>query len=78
MKAGTAKVKVNIRKKEYVLQGYGKMDHIAEAVENDLHARAFVFEDGQNLIALLCLECAFISHHLKKRVIEKLSAINPK
>jgi len=77
MKAGTAKVKVNIRKKEYVLQGYGKMDHISEVVENDLHVRAFVFGDGQNLIALLCLECAFVSHHLKKRVIEKLLSINP-
>ena len=77
MKVGTAKVKVHIRKRDYTLQGYGRMDHTASAVENDLNARAFVFSDGKITIALLNLECAFISHHLKKSVIERLIAANP-
>lgn len=73
MKVGIAKEKVNIRRKEYVLQGYGSMAHTATQAENDLFSRAFVFIEGDRKIALLLLECAFISYHLKKAVLSKLN-----
>lgn len=70
MKAGVAKVKVKFKNKDYPLQGYGSINHISKGQENDLHARAFIFEKDKTVIALLHLECYFISHHLKAHVIE--------
>jgi len=77
MKVGVSKVKVKFRKKILPLQGYGQMNHIASEVENDLYARAFIFRTESQTVAILHLECAFISYHLKAKILERFSAVTP-
>lgn len=77
MKAGSAKVKVRFKSKEYPLQGYGRMDHYSDSVENDLHARAFIFQQGNTVVALLHLECAFITASLKNEVLKGFQVAFP-
>jgi neutral ceramidase len=77
MKIGVSKVKVIFRKKNLPLLGYGQMNHIANEVENDLHARAFMFRIDQEAVAILHLESAFVSHHLKVKILERFNAVTP-
>ena len=77
MKAGNAKAKVRFKHKDYPLQGYGTMDHVSEGIENDLHARAFFFQENKTTFAVLHLECAFITHHLKEKIIQTFNVAFP-
>jgi hypothetical protein len=77
MKIGASKVKVLFRKKKLPLQGYGQMDHFATEFENDLHARAFVFRIANEAVAVLHLESAFVSHHLKAKILNSFNAVTP-
>jgi neutral ceramidase len=77
MKVGVSKVRIKFRKKILPLQGYGQMNHISTEVENDLFARAFFFREAGNTVAILHLECAFISYHLKAKILERFSAVTP-
>ncbi|MEX1188483.1 MAG: neutral/alkaline non-lysosomal ceramidase N-terminal domain-containing protein [Bacteroidia bacterium] len=77
MKAGIAKVKVRFKRKEYPLQGYGSMDNISSGFENDLHARAFIFKSDTSVFAIIHLECAFITHHLKEKVVQSFNLSAP-
>lgn len=77
MKAGNAKAKVRFKRKDYPLQGYGSMDHISNGIENDLYARAFFFQENKTTFAILHLECAFITHHLKEKLILMFNAAFP-
>jgi neutral ceramidase len=77
MKIGVSKVKVKFRKKALPLQGYGQMDHFSSDIENDLHARAFIFRLNNDVVAILHLEVAFVSHHLKAKILERFNAVTP-
>jgi neutral ceramidase len=77
MKAGAGKVKVSFRKAVLPLQGYPRVGVMADGFETDLYARAFIFSQDNQTLALVVLECGFISHHLKAALIEKCTEVLP-
>jgi ribosome biogenesis protein Nip4 len=56
MLIGVGKSKVVFKKLQMPLFGYGNSEHVAEAIENDLHARAFVFRYEDKTLAIVNLE----------------------
>jgi neutral ceramidase len=76
MDIGVGKSKVVFKKLHVPLFGYGNSEHIAEAIENDLHARAFIFRKETSVVAIVNLECWIISHHLKNAIVEDFNAAN--
>jgi neutral ceramidase len=77
MLIGVGKSKVVFKKLHLPMHGYGRLDHIAESIETDLHARAFAFRKGDITLAIINLECCFITHHLKKSVVEAILQAHP-
>jgi neutral ceramidase len=77
MQAGVAKAKVQFRKNQMHLFGYGRLTHKAEGAETDLFARAFVFKQDNKHIAFLILETYLVSHHLKVEILSRLAKLNP-
>lgn len=75
MDIGVGKSKVVFKKLYVPLFGYGNSEHIAEAIENDLHARAFVFRKETSVVAIVNLECWIISHHLKNAIVEDFTGV---
>ena len=71
MKVGIGKVPVKISRQNLPLYGYPIVGNYSEGIEMDLHARAFIFKSDDKTIALINLESGFISHHLKKALIQK-------
>lgn len=71
MKAGVGKSKVSFRKALLPLHGYPVVGVLADGFETELYARAFVFSQSSKVIALVVLECSYISHHLKEALIER-------
>ena len=64
MLIGVGKSKVVFKKLQLPMFGYGRLEHIAESIENDLFARAFIFRIADKTVALVNLECFIITHHL--------------
>jgi len=77
MKAGAGKSKVGFKKAVLPLQGYPRVGALAVGFETELYARAFVFVKESKLVALVVLECGFISHHLKAALVDKCKAQIP-
>lgn len=77
MLIGIGKTKVIFRKLSLPLYGYALIGNYAEGSETDLFARAFIFESGNKKVAFVNIECSFISHHLKKALVEKLVSEMP-
>jgi neutral ceramidase len=76
MKAGTGKSKIVFPSLKLPLFGYGKMTHRSDGAETDLFARALVFETEQHTLAILSLECYYISHHLKLEILKRFNQRN--
>jgi neutral ceramidase len=72
MESGTGKSKVNFKKLNLPLWGYGKLNHVSKGAETDLFARAFIFRTEKKVVALVNLECCIISHQLKLAVVDGL------
>jgi neutral ceramidase len=77
MLIGVGKSKVVFKKLNIPMHGYGQLEHIAEGIENDLFARAFVFRNSSTTLFLVNLECCYISHPLRKAVVEGVLALLP-
>jgi len=77
METGTGKSKVIFKKLSQPLWGYGQLDHVSTAAETDLYARAFIFRNEKQTIALLNLECCIIAHQLKQRVVQEFNEKHP-
>lgn len=76
MLIGVGKSKVVFKKLQMPLFGYGNSEHVAQAIENDLYARAFVFKNEHSALAIVNLECWIISHHLKKAIVDDLTSLH--
>lgn len=57
------------------MMGWGMLDNVVEGVATPLHARAFVIAEGESTGAIVCLELAFISIAVKRRVVERLAEV---
>jgi hypothetical protein len=76
MLIGVGKSKVVFKKLQMPLFGYGNSEHVAQAIENDLYARAFVFKNEHSALAIVNLECWIISHHLKKAIVDDFNSLH--
>lgn len=70
LKVGIGKAKVIFRGANLPLFGYGRFYHRSVGAETDLFARAFLFKNADQLVALVNLECYLVSHHFRKAVLE--------
>jgi neutral ceramidase len=74
MLIGCAKSKVVFNKVSKALHGYSEINQLCDGAETDLFARAFIFKYEKELLAIVNIECGYVSHHLKLAIVKQLTA----
>jgi len=73
---GVAKADITAFLKGAGMLGYGMYFNTMEAIETNLHARAFVIESKNNKLVIVNCELAFITVALKRGVLKMLKRHN--